>query len=78
MAQLATRTPAGGLPASGSDRVKVMLKAASEDELRGNLQSAETNLRLALAFAPSEPLVKQSLERVLTARELQRRKAAVR
>lgn len=76
MAQLAMRTPAGGLPAAGADRVKVMLKAAAEDELRGNLQSAETNLRLALAFAPSDPQVKQSLERILAARELQRRNAA--
>lgn len=76
MAQLAMRTPAGGLPASGNDRVKVMLKAATEDELRGNLQSAETNLRLALAFAPGDAQVKQALERILTARELQRRKTA--
>lgn len=78
MAQLATRTPAGGLPASGSDRVKMMLKAATEDELRGNLQSAETNLRLAQAFAPADAQVKQVLERVLAARELQRRQAAKR
>lgn len=76
MAQLAMRTPARGLPAAGSDRVKVMLKAAMDDELRGNLQSAETNLRLALAFAPADAQVKQSLERIITARELQRRKAA--
>lgn len=76
MAQLATRTPAGGLPLVGTDRVKVMLKAAIEDELRGNLQSAETNLRLALAFAPADAQVKQSLERILAARELQRRNAA--
>jgi len=75
MAQLASRTPAGGLPAAGSDRVKMMLKAATEDELRGNLQSAETNLRLAQAFAPTDPQVKQALERIVSARELQRRKA---
>lgn len=53
-----------------------MLRAAMEDELRGNLQSAETNLRLAQAFAPADAQVKQALERILTARELQRRKAA--
>ena len=53
----------------------MMLKAATEDELRGNLQSAETNLRLAQAFAPTDPQVKQALERIVSARELQRRKA---
>lgn len=76
MAQLSMRTPAGGLPAASHDRVKMMLKTATEDELRGNLQSAETNLRLALAFAPADAQVKQALERVLSARELQRRKAS--
>jgi hypothetical protein len=75
-AQLSMRTPAGGLPAASNDRVKMMLKTAADDELRGNLQSAETNLRLAQAFAPTDPLVKQALERIVNARELQRRKAA--
>lgn len=76
MAQVSTRTPAGGLPAASSDRVKMMLKKAMEDELRGNLQSAETNVRLALAFAPADPQVKQALDRIVAARELERRKAA--
>lgn len=76
MAQLSMRTPAGGLPAVPSERVKVMLKAALDDETRGNLQGAENNLRLAMAFGPADKQVKEALERIAAKREAERRKAA--
>ncbi len=76
MASLSMRTPAGGLPAVPSERVKVMLKAALDDEARGNLQGAENNLRLAMAFGPTDRQVKEALERIANKREAERRKAS--
>ncbi|MDX2014891.1 MAG: hypothetical protein SFW67_32140 [Myxococcaceae bacterium] len=76
MPQLATRTPPGGTPVSATQvRVKVLLKAALEDEHRGNLQSAETNLRLAQAYGGT-PDIAGALQRVVDAREQARRKAS--
>lgn len=75
MGPLSMRTPAGGLPAAPNDRVKAMLRAAADDEARGNLQGAENNLRLAMAFGPPGPEVKQALDRVMAKREAERRKA---
>lgn len=76
MASLSMRTPAGGLPAVPSERVKVMLKAALDDEARGNLQGAENNLRLAMAFGPPDRQVKEAMERIASKREAERRKAS--
>jgi hypothetical protein len=78
MAQLATRTmtPASGSRGLGTDRVQSLLKAALEDEAKGQLQSAETNLRLATAFAPNDRTIAQSLSRVLELREAQRKRGA--
>lgn len=76
MASLSMRTPAGGLPAVPTERVKVMLKAALDDEARGNLQGAENNLRLAMAFGPTDRQVKEALERIANKREAERRKAS--
>ena len=77
MAQVATtrtHTPAAGTRAFGGDRTAALLKAATDDEARGQLQSAETNLRLALAFAPNDASLRQALERVVSLREAQRTK----
>lgn len=78
MAQVATRTmtPASGTRALGTDRAQSLLKAAMEDEARGQLQSAETNLRLATVFAPGDRTIAQSLARVLELREAQRKRGA--
>ena len=77
MAQLSMRTPAGGLPAVPSERVKGMLKAALDDEARGNLLGAENHLRLAMAFGPGDKQVKEALDRIASKREAERRKAAL-
>jgi len=57
------------------DRLALLSKAASEDETRGLLQSAETNLRLALCFVPGDAKTTASLERVVAERERARRAA---
>jgi hypothetical protein len=74
MAQVATTrtlTPA----APGGARATALVKAAGEDEARGQLQSAETNLRLASAFAPHDETIRLSLARVVALREAQRTRA---
>jgi N-formylglutamate amidohydrolase len=71
-----TSTPAPGSRALGADRSTALVKAAAEDEARGRLQSAETNLRLALAFAPHDQTIRRSLERVLAGREAERVRGA--
>lgn len=76
MAPVPMRTPAGGLPALPTERVKVMLKTALADEARGNLLAAENNLRLAMAFGPDDGAVKEALARVSLQREAERRKTA--
>lgn len=52
-----------------------MLKAALDDEARGNLLGAENNLRLAMAFGPGDKQVKEALDRIAAKREAERRKA---
>lgn len=42
------------MPSGANDRLALLTKAATEDETRGLLQSAETNLRLALCFVPED------------------------
>ncbi len=61
------------MPSGANDRLALLTKAATEDETRGLLQSAETNLRLALCFVPEDAKTKASLERVVAARERARR-----
>lgn len=61
------------MPSGANDRLALLTKAAADDEARGLLQSAETNLRLALCFVPGDAKTKSSLERVVAARERERR-----
>ncbi len=77
MAPMTPRTPPHGQtsPTATAERARALLSSALEDERRGNLQSAETNLRLATAFGASGEVTK-ALERVVEARERARRKAA--
>lgn len=61
------------MPSGANDRLALLSKAATDDEKRGLLQSAETNLRLALCFVPGDAKTTASLERVAAARERERR-----
>lgn len=63
------------LPSGAAQRVSLLCDAARSDEALGLLQSAETNLRLALCFAPGDEHATTALTRVLAARESQRRAA---
>ncbi|MDX2014936.1 MAG: hypothetical protein SFW67_32365 [Myxococcaceae bacterium] len=47
-------------------------KAAQDDEARGLLQSAETNLRLALCFMPGDDAVTAALAALVARREKDR------
>ncbi len=60
-------------PGWALDRLALLSKAATDDEARGLLQSAETNLRLALCFVPGDATTTASLERVIAMRERARR-----
>lgn len=51
---------------------KALLDAAKRATSSGNLQSAETNLRLALSLMPSDHTIVSELQRVVDARERQR------
>jgi len=46
------------LPGSPTERAAMLSQAARDDEARGFLQSAETNLRLTLCFLPGDEAVK--------------------
>ncbi len=61
------------MPSGAHDRLVLLSKAATDDETRGLLQSAETNLRLALCFVPGDVKTTASLARVVAAREHARR-----
>lgn len=65
------------MPSGALDRLALLSKAATDDETRGLLQSAETNLRLALCFVPGDATTTASLERVVASRERVRRAAAL-
>jgi hypothetical protein len=60
------------LPNSPQERAVLLSKAATEDEARGLLQSAETNLRLALCFMPGDTAVMTALTALLARRERER------
>jgi hypothetical protein len=76
MPAIPPRTPLRSIATPSAERVKRLLTAAEEDERAQRFASAETNLRLALAFTPGLPEAMQSLARVTTARETQRRAGA--
>lgn len=46
-----------------------LIDAAKRAVSSGNLQAAETNLRLALSFSPNDRVITAELERVLAERE---------
>jgi hypothetical protein len=67
------RTPSRGLPSAPKDRASLMVDLARADIAKGNLTSAETNLRLALTFAPGNRVVEAELKRIADVREAERR-----
>jgi Flp pilus assembly protein TadD len=50
-----------------------MVELARADLAKGNLGSAETNLRLALSFAPGNAEIQAELRRIADGREAARR-----
>ncbi|MCA2977506.1 MAG: hypothetical protein INH41_29305 [Myxococcaceae bacterium] len=60
------------LPTGPQERATLFAKAAQEDEARGLLQSAETNLRLALCFVPGDAAVTEALAALVARRERER------
>ena len=66
-------TPSRGLASAGKDRATVMVELARADIAKGNLGSAETNLRLALSFSPGNAEIQAELRRIADEREAARR-----
>jgi hypothetical protein len=60
------------LPSGSRERATLFAKAAQDDEARGLLQSAETNLRLALCFMPGDVAVTAALAALVARREKDR------
>lgn len=60
------------LPSGLQERANLFAKAARDDEARGLLQSAETNLRLALCFMPGDEAVLAALAALMARREKDR------
>lgn len=73
--RLATQTRF--LPSNLEQRLSLLCEAARSDEALGLLQSAETNLRLALCFVPGDEHATEALARVIAARERLRRSTAI-
>jgi Flp pilus assembly protein TadD len=69
----ATGTPSRGLPSAQKDRATVMVDLARADLAKGNLGSAETNLRLALSFSPGNAEIEAELRHLAESREAARR-----
>lgn len=69
----ATTTRARGPAAAPKDRASSFAALARADLAKGNLVSAETNLRLALTFAPNDLHARGELKRVVEARDAERR-----
>lgn len=65
------------LPSNAEQRVTLLYDAARSDETLGLLQSAETNLRLALCFLPGDARATEALTRIVAARERQRRASSI-
>jgi hypothetical protein len=70
-------TPTRCLPSSAEHRVSLLCDAARSDEALGLLQSAETNLRLALCFVPGDMRATEALTRIVATRERQRRATSI-
>jgi hypothetical protein len=68
-----SRTPSRGLPQDPAQRAKMLAEQARVDLAKGQLSSAETNLRLALTFAPADAGLARELRAVVEAKELVRR-----
>ncbi|MER2561599.1 MAG: hypothetical protein ABTQ32_12805 [Myxococcaceae bacterium] len=65
------------LPSNAQERLTLLSNAAHSDEALGLLQSAETNLRLALCFVPGDRGVTEALDRVVATRERLRRASSI-
>ncbi|MBL8923979.1 MAG: hypothetical protein JNJ54_34300 [Myxococcaceae bacterium] len=70
-------TPTRFLPSSAQHRLALLCEAARADEALGLLQSAETNLRLALCFVPDHAETLAALERLVAARDRLRRSTSI-
>jgi hypothetical protein len=67
------RTPSRGLPQDPAQRAKVLAEQARADLAKGQLSSAETNLRLALTFTPADAGLARELRAVVEAKDQARR-----
>ena len=65
--------PARGAAATPKGRATAFAELARADLAKGNLSSAETNLRLAVTFAPNDLHLRSELKRVVDARDAARR-----
>ncbi|MCC6338341.1 MAG: hypothetical protein IT380_30645 [Myxococcales bacterium] len=61
------------LPAEPHGKAEMLLKLAAEECEKGAWAAAETNLRLALTFAPDDLIVQRRLHEVVQTREAQRK-----
>lgn len=64
-----------GLPPEPKGKAEMLLQQAMVNCEHGAWAAAETNLRLALTFDPSDKVVKRKLEEVIATRETQRKAA---
>lgn len=64
-----------GLPAEPKGKAQMLLQQAMTNCEHGAWAAAETNLRLALTFDPTDAVVKRKLDEVVAARDAQRRAA---
>lgn len=61
------------LPAEPRGKAEMLLRLAAEECEKGAWAAAETNLRLALTFAPDDLIVQRRLHEVVQTREAQRK-----
>lgn len=64
-----------GLPPEPKGKAEMLLQQAMVNCEHGAWASAETNLRLALTFDPSDAVVKRKLDEVIATRDAERRAA---
>jgi len=64
-----------GLPPEPKGKAEMLLQQAMVNCEHGAWAAAETNLRLALTFDPTDKVVKRKLEEVVATRDAQRRAA---
>ncbi|MEW5741997.1 MAG: hypothetical protein AB1938_23990 [Myxococcota bacterium] len=64
------------LPQEPNGKAEMLLQLAAAECEKGAWAAAETNLRLALTFAPHDAVVQRRLQEVVATREAQRKAAA--